>query len=531
MKKKHKNIIKKIILILVSLIIFLPLGNSTLADNNINIVNEYYENPIYQGLKINSKTTEYASLSYEAPTFNSLEEARKYLCQQMVKRESNINFKVNTSYYKGIHLDIYKMAVDDKNASNPNEGDYINSHMTSYNVKMSYTSTYVKFEYKVNYLTSYEEELLVDKKVKQVLDQLDVYNASEYEKIKAVHDYIVKNINYDYSLKNHSSYNAIVDKNVVCQGFSSLTYRMLKELGVDVRYISGYSNGERHAWNIVKINNKWYNIDNTWDENLSNGSISYKYFLKSMSDFTNHERDSEFTTNEFNKSYPMSSSNYSTSNSSKNSTYTRTLTKDIYKYDIGKNKYLTSINGKGYSQYSYLNKSGKYAFTPSSWMVAAGLEITMPTSSNGYTMTINNKYKTLYEEAQKLLYNTKNYSLSSEEVYNSLYELQSLENETIEEDYYINIDEIASIKRTLTTDIYKYDAGKGNYLTYINGKGYSQYVYLNKSGKYAFTPSSWMKAAGLEVTMPTSSNGYTMKISNPYKTKYESLVKEIQKNI
>ena len=114
MKEKHKNFIKKIILILLSLIILLPLENSTLADTNVNIVKQYYENPIYQGLNIKSKTTEYTSLSYEESIFNSLEEAGKYLCQQMVKREGNIKFKVNTSYYKGIHLDIYNIAVDDK---------------------------------------------------------------------------------------------------------------------------------------------------------------------------------------------------------------------------------------------------------------------------------------------------------------------------------------------------------------------------------------------------------------------------------
>ena len=55
MKIKHKNFIKKIILILLSLIILLPLENSTLADTNVNIVKQYYENPIYQGLNIKSK--------------------------------------------------------------------------------------------------------------------------------------------------------------------------------------------------------------------------------------------------------------------------------------------------------------------------------------------------------------------------------------------------------------------------------------------------------------------------------------------
>jgi len=205
----------------------------------------------------------------------------------------------------------------------------------------------------------------------------------------------------------------------------------------------------------------------------------------------------------------------------------KTLTKDIYKYDAGKGKYLTYINGKGYSQYTYLNTSGKYAFTPSSWMTAAGLTVTMPTSSNGYTMNINNPYKYKYAEAKQLLDDINEGNVTRSSILDKLNQINNIETESAS----TGVQSRASIKKTLTTDIYKYDAGSGKYLTYINGKGYSQYVYLNTSGKYAFTPSSWMTAAGLTVTMPTSSNGYTMKITNPYISKYSNIVKQIEKKI
>ena len=94
-----------------------------------------------------------------------------------------------------------------------------------------------------------------------------------------------------------------------------------------------------------------------------------------------------------------------------------------------------------------------------------------------------------------------------------------------------NVNAKTSLKKNLTKDIYKYDAGKGKYLTYINGKGYSQYAYLNQSETYVFTPSSWMTAAGLTVTMPTYANGYTMKITNSYMTEYNNIVKQIEAEI
>lgn len=208
----------------------------------------------------------------------------------------------------------------------------------------------------------------------------------------------------------------------------------------------------------------------------------------------------------------------------------KTLTTDIYKYDAGTGKYLTYINGKGYSQYTYLNKSGNYAFTPSSWMKAAELTVTMPTSSNKYTMKVDNPYIIKYNDAKKLLDDINSGKVSQENIEKELNEIKnskSIENQSTHD----NLKSRASIKKSLTNDIYKYDAGSGKHLTYINGKGYSQFVYLNKSGNYAFTPSSWMKAAGLDVTMPTSSNGFTMKITNPYISKYNNLVKDIESKI
>lgn len=210
----------------------------------------------------------------------------------------------------------------------------------------------------------------------------------------------------------------------------------------------------------------------------------------------------------------------------------KTLTKDIYKYDAGSGKYLTYINNKGYSQYSYLNTSGNYAFTPSSWMTAAGLDISMPKSSNGYTMTIDNNYIQMYNAANSLLNKVKNGQISKSSIEKELRVIEEMNDDsTVVEgntDMIAKASEKAAPKKTLTKDIYRYDAGSGKYLTYINGKGYSQYSYLNTSGNYAFTPSSWMKAAGLEFTMPSSGNGYTMKITNPYINKYKDVVKQIE---
>ena len=313
MKVNNKALRKIISFALTMNILFTNLQIVYAQDNNkYNVSTDSYVNPMYQELEIDLAPIQSHISNKEKSinTFNSIEEAAGYMKDEMVKRASNINLTINTSYYKGIHRDIYNLAVDESNATNSSEGDYLKSHIGGYNVTMSYTTKYVRLDYNVSYLSTYSQEEEVNKKVKTVLNSLNAYDLNEYEKIKVVHDYIVTNIDYDYTYSKHSAYNAIIENSTVCQGFSSLTYKMLKELGIGVRYINGVGNGGPHAWNIVRIKDLWYNIDNTWDENISNNSISYKYFLKNINDFGDHTRNSEFLTDEFNKNYPMSDKSY-----------------------------------------------------------------------------------------------------------------------------------------------------------------------------------------------------------------------------
>ena len=315
------------------------------------LLNEQYKNPLYDDEDIDltnkEESTNYISPRlYRSitPTFNTETEAGSYMRKEMTKRNSNITFNIITNDYSRDILDRISdiaFSYDDSYASN--EGDYLVANFKRWSSKLQKPadSNCVTITYTVDYLSTYDEEVAVDKEIKNVLDQLNVYNKDEYTKIKAVHDYIVKNISYDNTLHNFSTYNAIIDKNVVCQGFASLTYRMLKELGVGVRYISGMSNGNNHGWNIVRVNNLWYNLDNTWDENIyaETNQMCYDYFLKSNSDFSDHDRASNFITTEFNSKYPMSPYSINVSNPP-NQTIKNYSTLRIG----GLNRYETSIN-------------------------------------------------------------------------------------------------------------------------------------------------------------------------------------------
>ena len=208
----------------------------------------------------------------------------------------------------------------------PYEGDYIEWHLKSSGATMGYTSTYAAFDFHIKYYTTAEQEAQVASTIKSVLESLDLEGKSDYEKFIAIYNFVTKNTKYDnanlnnasYTLK-YSAYAALINHTAVCQGYANLLYRMLLQAKIDNRMITGKGNGGDHAWNIVKLGDKYYNVDSTWDSkdvgvSFCGETTEYHYFmvyrLKSEAEFPKHTRDDKFTTEEFNTAYPMSTESY-----------------------------------------------------------------------------------------------------------------------------------------------------------------------------------------------------------------------------
>lgn len=333
-----KNLKKGISLFLCSLLIFnlISIGNfNTFAEssnsaiksnskvlsigeshNKIKVVKEEDEkivNPLYQNKNIKTYSPQSDIATYSTNVFTTKEDAANYLKNEMVKRSGTIKFKIRMKNYDDLYSDLFAMAVEDHANADSSEGDYLFRHWSAFYVDYKESaSNETSFTFNMEYLSTYKQEQRVNAEVKQVLNDLDVYNEDDYTKTKAVHDFITENIVYDNDLKKFSAYDGIISKNVVCNGYAALTYKMMKDLGVGVRCITGYAGDTYHAWNIGEIGTKWYNIDNTWDAaNGDNYVIYYTYFLRNNSDFPGHKRDWEFTTKTFNSDYPMSKTSYS----------------------------------------------------------------------------------------------------------------------------------------------------------------------------------------------------------------------------
>lgn len=114
---------------------------------------------------------------------------------------------------------------------------------------------------------------------------------NDFEKAKAIHDYIVLNTSYDYDnyllnkipFDSYSVYGVLVKRRAVCEGYAKTYNMLLREVGIESYYVSGKGNGKPHAWNYVVINGTGYHVDTTWDDPVPDraGYVRHKYFMLS----------------------------------------------------------------------------------------------------------------------------------------------------------------------------------------------------------------------------------------------------------
>ncbi len=212
----------------------------------------------------------------------------------------------------------------------PSAGDYLLGQIAWERTIQSKAAVYgdndyavISFSYTYNmtYYTTSDEERVVTETISEILSDgtLNLDGLSDYEKIKAIHDFVCNQTTYDTyyygnqtQLHQYTAYAALIEGTAVCQGYSLLFYRLCLEAGIDARFISGNAGGEDHAWNIVKLDGYYYYVDTTWDDTYDpEGAIVYDFFLKGANSiFAERTPDESFTTPEFAESYPIAQDDY-----------------------------------------------------------------------------------------------------------------------------------------------------------------------------------------------------------------------------
>jgi len=94
------------------------------------------------------------------------------------------------------------------------------------------------------------------------------------EKVKVIYDYITNNIKYDNKKAStvQKGYMPSIDSTLksqsgICYDYAVLAAAVLRSVDIPTKLLMGYKSDikDYHAWNQVYLNDKWVNIDTTYD--------------------------------------------------------------------------------------------------------------------------------------------------------------------------------------------------------------------------------------------------------------------------
>lgn len=271
---------------------------------------------------------------WDANNANQINAAAEFVRDKMAQRKESFAVVIDFVCEEGKPYQVNQVgewilekACSEQFSKNSEHGDYLKSILAE-GSKITWTSLgkeivdnsreafALKLTYNLKYYSTKPQEEILNININTwINNNIDIQNDTDIEKIKKVYKYITNNVDYDYTYQKYSAYNAFVEGEAVCNGYTMLLYKMLKMSGVEyIHIITGTAyngeNTERHAWNLVKIEDKYYYLDATWDATL-HGDIDDKvdnmtYFLIGSDSFDRNH----FPEKEVDSKYNISTKSY-----------------------------------------------------------------------------------------------------------------------------------------------------------------------------------------------------------------------------
>lgn len=271
----------------------------------------------------NSKTVENAP---EGVYINAESAEEEWLALNLIQGNTEISVEAFPSLQNPYYLvDVFNKVY--------NQNPYILS-ITKYGYDYNTMTFFVEYVY--DQATIAEKQTAIANKADEVVNSVITDGMSDSDKVLAIYDYLVHNSVYDNEaleaaettnfimdgamLKYEDSFNAVgilVNGKGVCASYA-YSFKVLSDLcGLDAVCVTGYLDGNLpHAWNMVKIDGQWYEIDCT--NNEVNSGIPYYLFEADtkLAEESGYSKDKDFELDEVVDSYVAtdSSKEYYSSN-------------------------------------------------------------------------------------------------------------------------------------------------------------------------------------------------------------------------
>jgi hypothetical protein len=124
----------------------------------------------------------------------------------------------------------------------------------------------------------------------------DIAGMTTFEKLDYMNTYLAQNCTFleadralDQGIYNETIYNAFAggtskQGDLQCSGYAHAIQYICDLSGIESMFVTGTNKaGQTHAWNIVKVEGNWYNLDTTWAdpilENPNLKNVTHMYML------------------------------------------------------------------------------------------------------------------------------------------------------------------------------------------------------------------------------------------------------------
>lgn len=203
-----------------------------------------------------------------------------YLYLRKAVKECRSKIKLNIDF----EMDEFMMVVElliyhDPMTFNLDDIDVLNETKNSVTFGLTYKYDKETYDKMVK-----EYDKATNKILKKFTDKMSTYN-----KIKTIHDEIIKSAVYDLEAENnYNIYGVLIDNKAKCDGYAKAFTYICGKAGIRTVTVIGYDRNSKsketgHMWNKVYYNKNWYNIDVTWDDPVSDmkNNLQYDYFMVS----------------------------------------------------------------------------------------------------------------------------------------------------------------------------------------------------------------------------------------------------------
>jgi transglutaminase/protease-like cytokinesis protein 3 len=205
-------------------------------------------------------------------TCATVADMKALLLQSMTNTEGVVQFFAPNSYYTNdvLYDVIFNQLCDSYMLETMGMQEY---WVTTMELEDQKTAVQVEFHY---FQDQYTLEQVADMKrqtehkAKELVRSLQLPNLTVVERIKAVNSYLIDNCEYPdkepYSCESHTPYGALIQQSAVCEGYARAAQLIFELSDVPSHYVVGDTPGGGHAWNLVQVDQQWYQLDITWND-------------------------------------------------------------------------------------------------------------------------------------------------------------------------------------------------------------------------------------------------------------------------